>query len=161
MAKVYIDTSVVIALANPEDEFHASSVAFIVRLKNLGIPSLIGPAFLLEMAKAAELRGTQPVLHLFWTIEEHNVELIRSWDDELWSLLDGYISLRVMDTKRTLDLLHYASATLLGCTHLASWDRRHFNSAIEKRVNRVNSSRGLTTLKVGDPIAVARYLGIG
>jgi len=58
LAKVYIDTSVVIALANPEDEFHASSVTFMVRLKDLGIPSLIGPPFLLEMAKAVELRGT-------------------------------------------------------------------------------------------------------
>jgi len=94
-------------------------------------------------------------------IEEYGVELKRASDDQLWSLLDGYISLRAMDTKRTLDLLHYASATLLGCTHLASWDRRHFNSRVEKRVNRVNSSRGLTTLKVGDPITVARYLGIG
>ena len=81
-------------------------------------------------------------------------------DDQLWSLSSEYASLGVLGMKRMFDLLHYASATMLGCTHLASWDRRHFNDRIERKVNRVNASKGLTTLKVGDPFTVARLLGI-
>lgn len=71
-----------------------------------------------------------------------------------------YASLGVLGRKRIFDLLHYASATLSGCTHLASWDRRHFNGRIERRINKVNASKGLTSLKVGDPFTVARHLRI-
>lgn len=115
---------------------------------------------MLEVGKAAEVKGTQAALRLVSVIEEHNIELTRTLDDQLWSLSSEYASRRVLGRKRTFDLLHYASATLLGCTHLASWDKRHFNDRIEERINKVNASKGLTTLKVGDPFTIVRYLGI-
>ncbi len=159
LARVYIDTSIVVALSNPQDEFHDDSVRFAGALQDRAIPSSIGPPFILEMAKAAEQRGTRAASRLILTIEEYEVELTRVPADRLWSLSNEYASLGVLGENRTLDLLHYASATLLGCTHLASWDRTHFNERVEERVNKVNASKGLTTLKVGDPVAVARYLG--
>ncbi len=115
---------------------------------------------MLEVAKATEQRGTQAALQLVVAIEEHKIELIRTLDDRLWTLSDEYSSLEVLRGNHTLDLLHYASATLLGCTHVASWDKKHFNDKVEKRVNAVNVSRGLTTLKVGDPITIGRRLEI-
>ena len=94
------------------------------------------------------------------TIEGNKVELIRVLGDRLWTLSSEYISLGELPGNRTLDLLHYASATLLGCTHLASWDKKHFNEKVEKRVNRANASTGLTALKVSNPLTIGRYLGI-
>jgi predicted nucleic acid-binding protein len=160
LVRAYVDTSVVVALSDPADEFHGGSVAFVSILQDRAIPSSIGPPFMLEMAKAAEQRGTQGALRLILAIEGYKVELTRVLGDRLWTLSSGYASLGVLRGNRTLDLLHYASATQLGCTHLASWDKKHFNEKIEKRANRVNASRGLATLKVGDPIIIARYLGI-
>ena len=115
---------------------------------------------MLEVGKAAEDKGTQAALRLVSIIEEYGIELTRTLDERLWSLSSEYASLGVLGRKRMFDLLHYASATLLGCTHLASWDRRHFNARIEERVNKVNASRGLATLKVGDPFTVDRHLRI-
>jgi len=38
--------------------------------------------------------------------------------------------------------------------------QKTLNERVEKRVNKVNTSKGLATLKVGGPAAIARYLGI-
>jgi len=160
LARVYVDTSVVVALSDPADEFHGGSVSFVSGLQDRAIPSSIGPPFMLEMAKAAKQRGTQAALRLIAAIEEYKVEFTKVLGDPLWTLSSEYASLRVLRGNRTLDLLHYASATQLGCSHLASWDKKHFNEKVEKLVNSVNASRGLTTLKVGDPATIARYLGI-
>ena len=94
------------------------------------------------------------------TLEEYHIELTRTLGEQLWSLSTEYATLGALGSKRTFDLLHYASATLLGCTHLVSWDKRHFNDRDEERLNRVNASRNLTTLKVDDPSIVTRQLGI-
>ena len=90
-------------------------------------------------------------MRLVNTLEEYDIELTRTLGEQLWSLSTEYATLGVLGSKRTFDLLHYASATLLGCTHLVSWDKRHFNDRVEERLNRVNASRNLTTLKVDDP----------
>jgi predicted nucleic acid-binding protein len=150
LARVYVDMSVVVALSDSADEFHDGSAAFVSGLRHREILSSIGPPFMLELAKAAEHRGTQAALRLIVTLEEYKIELTRVLGEHLWTLSSEYASLWVLRGNRTLDLLHYASASLLGCTHLASWDKKHFNGRVERRVNDVNASRGLTTLKVGD-----------
>ena len=147
-------------MSDPEDEFHTISVRFVDSLRHHSIPSSIGPPFLLEVAKSVEQRGTQAAKLLVNAIEEYGIELAGSLGDRPWRLSGEYASLRVLGANRTLDLLHYASATLLGCTHVASWDRAHFNDRVEKRVNRANASKDLASLKVGNPVAIARYLGI-
>jgi predicted nucleic acid-binding protein len=160
LTRVYVDTSIVIALAYPRDEFHHSSVRFVADLRNRQIVISIGPPFLLEVAKASELRDSEAASRLVRTVEEYEIVLTRALGEWLWNLLDEYVSRRVLGPRRLMDLLHYASATLLKCTHLASWDREHFNDSIAMKVNRVNSSAGLANLKVGDPIRIARYLGL-
>lgn len=161
LTKVYIDTSLVVALYDPEDEFRSVTTNFVSNLRKKSVPLSIGPPFLLEVAKAAEQRGTVIASRLASAIEEYGIELVGVTDESLWNLESAYASSRVLGQKRTFDLLHYASATLLGCSHLASWDRRHFNGRIGKRVDRVNASRGLTNLIVGDPVSIGRRLGIG
>lgn len=158
--RVYVDTSVVIALAHTEDEFHRNSVRCIGYIRDRGLPCLIGEPFLLELGRAVELRGRVPSFQLTEAMEEYEVELMNVDDERLWELLDEYSSRGVLGQKQTVDLMHYASATLLECTHLAAWDRKHFNARVGRRVNRVNSSKGLADLIVGDPIVIVRSIGL-
>lgn len=160
MTKVYVDTSIIIALSDTEDEFHHGSVRFVTNLHSRGIGTAIGPPFLLEVAKTAEMRGTRSALRLVRAVEEYEIGLERISDQRLWVLTDEYLSRRALGARRSVDLMHYSSATLLGCTHLASWDRGHFNGRIAARVNRANSSEGLASLIVGDPPTIARSLGV-
>ena len=101
------------ALSNPEDEFHNSSLRFMDGLNGHRIGASIGPPFLLEVATAAERRGTRASVQLVETAEEHRIVLTSDLGDLLWSLSGEYASMRVLRTQRELDLLHYASATLM------------------------------------------------
>ena len=42
LVKLYLDTSVIIALANPEDAFHDKSLKFIREVSKLNIPITVG-----------------------------------------------------------------------------------------------------------------------
>lgn len=161
MAKVYLDTSVVIALANPQDGFHDESLRFVGTVRELGVTIMIGSPLMLEIAKAIERRGAESALVILETIERQNIELADLDSRRLLDLADRYVAYQIAERKYRFDLLHYASATLLGCSHLASWDREHFNERVAKRVNKVNSMNGFITLKVGDPEHVERSLQLG
>lgn len=161
MVKLYLDTSVIIALANPGDNFHDMSLKFIREVKELEIDIAIGDAILLELGKAVQRKGIEAALTILRTIEHHKIELAILDPDRLLDLVDRYFSKKVFGTKYRFDLLHYASATLLNCSHLASWDKKHFNQNVEKKVNQVNSMLGLATLNVGDPTNITRSLKLG
>lgn len=75
---------------------------------------------------------------------------------QVWELAEFYIAEDVLTKRHVLDLLHYASASLLGCTHVASWDNKQFNDGISKKVNSVNAKHGLSNLIVGKPEYIMR-----
>ncbi|MFQ6135459.1 MAG: hypothetical protein ACE5KU_06585, partial [Nitrososphaerales archaeon] len=127
----------------------------------LDIAFTIGPPVLLEVGKAAQRRGVESALRVLQAIDRHKIELVTLDSNRLLNLVNLYVAYRVAGTRYRLDLLHYASATLLNCSHLASWDKKHFNQRVEKRINKANSLSGLATLKVGDPIRIVRSLGFG
>lgn len=156
-----MDTSVVIALARPEDQFSDLSLEFVRGLRALGEGVTVASPIFLELAKAVQLRGVESVLAILHTVDRYGIELTTPDPDQLLTLVDRYVGLRVMGVKYQFDLLHYASATLLSCSHLGSWDKDHFNERIAKKVNKANSSMNLPTLKVGDPVSLGRSLGLG
>ena len=88
MTRVYVDTSIVIALSDSRDEFHHSSVSFVGDLRNRQIVPSIGPPFLLEVAKASELRDSEAASRLVRTVEEYEIVLTQALGDWLWDLLD-------------------------------------------------------------------------
>lgn len=161
LPKVYVDTSVVVALADPKESFHSASVNFIKGLQRLRITHVIGSPIMLEIAKAAQLRGIKAALTLVHALDRYKIELVELDSRRLSGLVDSYITWLPAGARDRFDLLHYASATLLNCTHLASWDKKHFNQRIERKVNEANLLAGLTTLKVGDPPYIRRALGLG
>lgn len=160
MANLYLDTSIIVALANSEDEFHNESLNFVRKIRNLNITITVGDPLLLELGKAVERRGIEAASNILQTIEHHKIILAALDPDNLFDLANRYFSRKVVGAKYRFDLLHYASATLLGCSNLASWDKAHFNQNVGRKVNAVNSALGLTNLNVGDPVYIARSLGL-
>ncbi len=158
--KVYLDTSVVIALANRQDEFNDQSVRFVEGLAEREIPSVIGSPLTLELEKAIERRGMEPALAILQTLDEYEIEFVAIDPEPLLQLARKYAAHHIAEKYR-IDLLHCASATLLSSTHIASWDSTHFNKRVERKVNRVNRDMGRTSLKVGNPKEMARLLAIG
>lgn len=156
-----MDTSVVITVARPEDRFNDLSLEFVRELRALGVGITVASPIFLELAKAVQLRGVESVLAILQAVDRYGIELATPDPARLLALVDRYISLRAMGAKYQFDLLHYASATLLSCGHLASWDKDHFNERIAKNVNKADSSMNLPTLKVGDPASLGRSLGLG
>ena len=161
VGKIYIDTLVVVALADPNDDFHSASLSFIKGLQRQGISYVIGSPIMLEIAKIVQRRGISAVFTLFRTLDIYEIELVELDPRRLLSLTDLYISQWPLGAKHRYDLLYYASATLLNCTHLASWDKKHFNQRVERRVNQANLLAALTTFKVDDPIHIGKALGFG
>lgn len=161
LSKVYVDTSVVVALADPEDDFHSASMNFIEGLQTRRISCVVGSPIMLETAKAAQLRGIKAALIVIQALDKYEIELVELDSRSLSGLVDSYITRLPAGERYRFDLLHYASAALLNCTHLASWDKKHFNQRVERKVNKANLLAGLTTLKVGDPIYIGRALGLG
>ena len=161
LPKAYVDTSVVIAVANPEDDFHSASVNFIEGLQTRRIPCVIGSPVMLEIAKTAQRRGLKAALTVIQALESYKIELVELDSRSLSGLVDSYITRLPAGARYLFDLLHYASATLLNCTYLASWDKKHFNQHIQRKVNEANLLAGLTTLRVGDPLDIERALALG
>jgi hypothetical protein len=159
--KVYLNTSVVIALASPEDRFSDFSLEFVRGLRALEVGVNIASPIFLELAKAVQLRGVESVLTVLQTVDRYGIELATPDPERLLNLVDRYVGLRIMGVRYQFDLLHYASATLLSCSHLASWDQDHFNQRIAKKVNKANSSLNLPTLILGDRASLRRSLGLG
>ena len=119
---------------------------------------MVGPPFLLEIGRPVQRRGLESALAVLETIDKYEIELADLDLTRLLSLVDEYVAHGVAGRRYRFDLLHYASATLLNCGHLASWDREHFSERVAKRINEVNSLSGLITLKVGSPTHIERSL---
>lgn len=89
-------------------------------------------------------------------MEEFGIQLKNIDMKQAWKLAEFYVVEDVLTRRHRLDLLHYASASLLGCTHVVSWDSKQFNDRISKKVNSVNAKHGLSSLIVGKPEYIMR-----
>ena len=94
MVKLYLDTSVIIALANPEDAFHDKSLKFIREVSKLKIPITVGDPILLELGKTIKRKGIGAALTVLRTVERHKIELAMLDSSRLLSLVDKYLMKR-------------------------------------------------------------------
>lgn len=120
-----------------------------------------GSPLLVELGKMAEIRGTERCLDVINSMEEFsihltNIDLVRMLDLEKIYLEEG-----ILTKRHHLDLLHYATASLLGCTYLASWNSRHFNDQISKKVSSVNMKHRLSSLIAGKPDCIMKREKLG
>ncbi len=149
--KVYLDTSVIIALTDSLDIFHKQSVSFVNRLVTHRIERLSGSPLIIEIGKLVETKETKRCLDIINAMEEFGIQLKSMDMKQVWKLSETYVQENVLTKGHRLDLLHYASASLLGCTHVASWDNKQFNHKISKKISSVNVKHGLSSLLAGKP----------
>ncbi len=159
--KVYIDTSVIVSLADPFDVFHDQSITSINNLIKHGIECNISSPLVIELGKIVKVKGTKRCLDITRSLEEFKINFKNTDMKEVWKLSQTYLDERVLTVRHRLDLLHYAAASLLNSTHLASWNSRQFNDKIAVKVSRINSKHGLLSLIAGKPDYIVKRENLG
>ncbi|KPV62368.1 MAG: hypothetical protein AOA66_1347 [Candidatus Bathyarchaeota archaeon BA2] len=158
MVRVYLELSVLIALANPLDFFHNQTKEFLHEVKLLGF-ELVSCAQAVEMDLAIGV-AKRPLrvadaLKILEAINAYGIRLLLVNSKDLLSLVREYLK----ETPLKIgDLLHYAGAALLNAEYLSSWNTDDFNPRLEKSINKVNRRKDLKTIKVGTPSIVLRWL---
>ena len=154
--KIYLNTSVVISLADSFDIFHNQSVDFIEKLTQRNIECHVGAPLIVELGKIVETKETERCLEILDAIENFGIYLNDIGMKDVWNLSQIYLDAHVLAVGHRLDLFHYSAASLLNCTHLASWNKRHFNDKIAMRINKINAKQELLSLIVGSPTYIIR-----
>ncbi len=159
--KIYIDTSVAISLADLLDIFHGQSVDFVNTLIKHEVECVVSAPLIVELGKIIEIKGMERCLDIINTIEDLGIDFKSVDMKEVWGLSQIYVDADVLTVRHRLDLFHYAAASLLHCTHLVSWNSKHFNDKIAMKINKVNSKQGLVSLIVGKPNYMMRREDFG
>ncbi|MGB9779038.1 MAG: type II toxin-antitoxin system VapC family toxin [Candidatus Bathyarchaeales archaeon] len=158
MVRVYLELSVLIALANPLDLFHNQTKEFLDRIKRLGFePISCRQAVEMDLAIGVAKRPLRvtDALRILEAIDAYGIKLLSPPSRTLLLLVNEY--LKEMSLKIG-DLLHYAGATLLDAEYIVSWNTDDFNSRFEKFINKVNKKKNLKTIKVGTPNMILERL---
>jgi predicted nucleic acid-binding protein len=128
--KIYLDSSVVLAIATPDEPFSAVSKDLISRSNRAGYSMVISLPFLVEFGKLLQSRGTRRAMEILEHIEESSIKIESVSMDYVWRLANRYLKAKVLPKKSMHDMLHYAAASILECKYIASWDTHHFNDCI-------------------------------
>jgi hypothetical protein len=120
-----------------------------------------GTPLIMELGKLVEAKGTKRCLDIINSMEEFGIYLKNIDMKQIWKLSEIYLDEGVLTKRHRLDLLHYASASLLGCTHLASWNCRQFNDKVSKKASNVNAKQKLSSLIAGKPEYIMRQENLG
>jgi predicted nucleic acid-binding protein len=158
MVRVYLELSVLIALANSLDMFHSQTREFLDVIKRRGFePVSCRQAVEMDLAIGVAKRPLRvaDALRILEAIEAYGIELLSPPSRAFLSLVNEYFK----ETSLKIgDLLHYAGATLLNAEYLASWNTDDFNKRLEKSINKVNRRKNLKTIKVGTPTLILEWL---
>jgi len=118
--KVYLDTSVIISLADSLDVFHTQSLTFVNSLAKRDIECKVGSPLLVELGGIFKVRGAARCFEVTSTLDRFGIELEVIDMKEVWQLSQLYLDEHALTARHRLDMLHYAAASLIHCTHLAS-----------------------------------------
>ncbi|MEM3883153.1 MAG: hypothetical protein QXO23_07210 [Candidatus Methanomethyliaceae archaeon] len=158
MARVYLELSVLIALANSFDLFHNQTKEFLDEAQRLGFDVVsCKQAVEMDLAIGVARRPLRvaDALRILEAIDTYEIKLLSPPSRALLSLVNEYLEATSL---KIGDLLHYAGATLLNADYLASWNTDDFNKRIEKSINKVNKEKNLKTIKVGTPTIISGWL---
>ena len=145
---VYADASVFGGFFDPE--FEADTRAFF-ELAKTGRFRLTTAPLLYEELRLAPLR----VLNLY--LDSCHVPDSELGESEVLALQQGYLAHGIVGRKSNADALHVASATLLGCKLIVSWNFRHIVHFQKiPQYNAVNQLLGYNPLAIHSPSEVIR-----
>jgi len=94
-----LDTSVIIALADPLDVFHEQSMSFVNKLVMYTIECMSGSPLIMELGKLVEAKGTKRCLDIINSMEEFGIHLKNIDMKQAWKLSEIYLDEGVL-TKR-------------------------------------------------------------
>jgi predicted nucleic acid-binding protein len=158
MVRVYLELSVLIALANPFDVFHSQTREFLDVIERRGFePVSCRQAVEMDLAIGVAKRPLRvaDALRILEAIDAYDIKLLSPPSRTLLTLVNEYLK----ETSLKIgDLLHYAGATLLDAEYIASWNTDDFNKRFEKSINKVNKKKNLKTIKVGTPTLILEWL---
>jgi len=154
--KIYLDTSVVISLADSFDIFHNQSVDFIKKLTKHNIECHVSAPLIVELGKIVETKETERCLQILDAIENFGIYFNDIDMKDVWNLSQIYLDTNVLAVRHRLDLFQYSVASLLTCTHLEFVNKRKFNDKIAMKINKINTKQGLLSLIVGSPNSIIR-----
>gem|GEM_PF-1277689 len=158
MARVYLELSVLIALANPFDMFHSRTREFLDVIKRRGFePVSCRQAVEMDLAIGVAKRPLRvaDALRMLEAIDAYDIKLLSPPSRTLLTLVNEYLK----ETSLKIgDLLHYAGATLLDAEYIASWNTDDFSKRFEKSINKVNKKKNVKTIKVGTPTLILEWL---
>lgn len=159
---MYFDTSVVIALADPLDVFHDHSVNFTNKIVTGGKHECyVSSPLLIELGRIAKIKGSKRCFDIVNAIEDSGIRFSSTDLKEIWELSQSYLAGRALTRRHLVDLLHYAAASLLSCSCIASWNTRQFNDKISAQISRINGENDLLSLIAGTPNNIARSKNLG
>ena len=136
-------------------------MAFINDLAKKNIERKVSSPLMVEIGRIINIKGAQRCLEIISSFEEFKINFESTDMKEVWNLSQAYLDERVLTVRHRLDLFHYAAASLLNCTYLASWNGKQFNDKIAAKINRINSKRGLLSLIAGTPEYISRQENFG
>jgi predicted nucleic acid-binding protein len=158
MVRVYLELSVLIALANPHDLFHNQTRELLNEIERLGFETVsCKQAVEMDLAIGVAKRPLRvtDALRILEAIDAYGIKLQSPPSRTLLLLVNEYFK---ETSLKVGDLLHYAGATLLNAEYLTSWNTDDFNPRSEKSINKVNRKKNLKTIKVGTPTIILEWL---
>jgi len=150
--KVYLDTSVIIALSLPEDYYYGDSELFMEIAKRVGHKVVVcRQALVFDFVLGASRKPARlyDIPRYLKTLEKHRINIEDVDHLELLKLTAKYheegIKLKLGD------LLHYAASTLLQSDIIASWNERDFNEKVAIKISEISRRMGLKDIKATTP----------
>jgi len=150
--KIYLDTNIIIALSLPEDYFHRDSRLFMEVAKQADHKIVVcRQALVFDFVLGASKKPTRlyDIPNYLKIIKTHRVKIADVDHLELLKLAAKYheegIELKLGD------LIHYAASTLLQSDFIVSWNERHFNEKLARKISEINRRIGLKDIKATTP----------
>ncbi len=148
--KVYLDTSVISHLIQPELPEKTQKTLDLWDYLKLGeCETCISETVLGELTRCAEPKQSQ----LFDLLEEIPYHVLQT-DRDVEELVEGYLGENVLLKTHYVDLLHLATASVNFCNILLSWNFRHIvQNKTMTRVNITNRKFGYGELLLLSPFS--------
>lgn len=153
--KIYLDTNVIIALILPEDYFHRDSKLFMEVTKQADHKIVVcRQALVFDFVLGASKKPTRlyDIPNYLKIIKTHRVKIANVDHLELLELAAKYHEESI--ELKLGDLIHYAASTLLQSDIMVSWDERHFNEKVARKISEINRRLGLKDIKAATPIKI-------
>ena len=149
MPKIYLDTSAISHLEQPEKPFEQRcSQGLFARIRKCDFAVYLSRVVFEEInACTSELRGL--LLRHIAEIEYHDIMI----NHEVENLAKTIIARGVLPSKSVSDSQHIAAAIVTGCDYIVSWNMKHMSNVhINKSIRHITIDEGYKDIMLVPPL---------